>query len=48
MSDSKARVVIHQTQLPTYVLAPPPRHAQIIDLGALGFNSEKLQRIVRR
>jgi hypothetical protein len=35
--DAKARLVIAQVQLPKYEQGPPPCHAQISDLIALGF-----------
>ena len=48
--DAKARLVIAQTQLPKYEHGPPPCHAQIADLVALGFEvvgAEPSQRGVR-
>lgn len=35
--DAKARLVIARVQLPKYEQGPPPCHAQIADLVALGF-----------
>jgi hypothetical protein len=35
--DAKARLVIARVQLPKYEQGPPPCHAQIADLIALGF-----------
>src|SRR5580704_16347119 len=48
--DAKARLIIARVQLPEYEQGPPPCHAQIADLIALGFEivgSDPNQRGVR-
>jgi hypothetical protein len=48
--DAKARLVIARVQLPKYEQGPPPCHAQIADLIALGFEvvgGSRYQRSVR-